>query len=41
MLVVFDQVKGNYTSRKETRSQWSEKTYRVNLQSRDMMNNTF
>ena len=40
---VFDKGKGNYTSRKETRSQWSEKTYiyRANLKSRDMMNNTF
>ena len=27
----FDKRKGNYTSRRETRSQWSEKTYRVTV----------
>ena len=38
---VFDKGKGNYISRKETKSQWSEKKYKVNLVSKDMMNNTF
>ena len=38
---VFDKGKGNYTSRKETRSQWSERKCRVNLKSHDVMNNTF
>ena len=38
---VFDKGKGNYTSRKESRSTWSENKYKVNLKSRDMMNNTF
>ena len=37
----FVEGKGNYTSGKETRSQWSERKYRVNLKSHDMMNNTF
>ena len=38
---VFDKGKGNYTSRKETRNQCSERNYRVNLKSRGLTNNTF
>ena len=38
----FWQRKGQlHLERKEERRQWSEKTYRVNLKSRDMMSNTF
>ena len=36
---IFDKGKGNYVSRKETRSQWSERKYKVILAGRDMMNN--
>ena len=38
---VFDKGKGNYVSRKETRSQWTERTYKVILVGRDMMSNKF
>ena len=38
---IFDKGKGNYVSRKETRSQWSEKKYKVMLVGRDMMNNKY
>lgn len=38
---VFDKGKGNYVSRKETRSQWSEKKYKVILVGKDMMNNKY
>lgn len=38
---VFDKGKGNYVSRKETRSQWSSKKYKVLLVGQDMMNNTY
>ena len=34
---VFDEGKGNHTSRKETINQSSERKYRVSLNSRDMM----
>ena len=36
---ISDKGKGNYVSRKETRSQWSERKYKVILVGRDMMNN--
>ena len=35
---VFQKGKGNYTSRKETMSNWSERKYKVLLQGKDMMN---
>ena len=38
---VFDKGKGNYTSRKETKSQWTDRTYKVILKGRDMLNNTY
>ena len=38
---IFDKGKGNYLSRKETRSQWSERKYKVILVGRDMMNNKY
>ena len=38
---VFQKGKGNYTSRKETMSNWSERKYKVLLQGKDMMNNTY
>ena len=38
---IFDKGKGNYVSRKETRSQWSERKYKVILVGRDMMNNRY
>ena len=38
-LKIFDKGKGNYVSRKETRSQWSERKYKVILVGPDMMNN--
>ena len=38
---IFDKGKGNYVSRKETRSQWSERKYKVILVGRDMMNNKY
>ena len=38
---VFDKGKGNYVSRKETRSQWSERKYKVILVGKDMMNNRY
>ena len=38
---IFDKGKGNYVSRKETRSQWSERKYKVILAGRDMMNNRY
>ena len=38
---IFDKGKGSYVSRKETRSQWSERKYKVILVDRDMMNNRF
>ena len=38
---VFDKGKGNYVSRKETRSQWSSKKYKVILVGHDMMNNKY
>ena len=38
---IFDKGKGNYVSRKETRSQWSERKYKVLLVGRDMMNNRY
>ena len=33
--------KGNYVSRKETRSQWSERKHKVILVGRDLMNNRY
>ena len=38
---IFDKGKGNYVSRKETRSEWSERKYKVILVGRDMMNNRY
>ena len=38
---IFEKGKGNYVSRKETRSQWSERKYKVILVGRDMMNNRY
>jgi len=38
---IFDKGKGNYVSRKETRSQWSERKYKVILVGSDMMNNRY
>ena len=38
---IFDKGKGNYVSRQETRSQWSERKYKVILVGRDMMNNRY
>ena len=38
---IFEKGKGNYVSRKETRSQWSERKYKIILVSKDMMNNVF
>ena len=38
---IVDKGKGNYVSRKETRSQWSERKYKVILVGRDMMNNRY
>lgn len=38
---VFDKGKGNYVSRKETRSQWSSKKYKVILVGKDMLNNKY
>ena len=38
---VFDKGKGNYTSRKETKSQWTDRKYKVMLKGRDMLNNTY
>ena len=38
---ICDKGKGNYVSRKETRSQWSEQKYKVILVGRDMMNNRY
>ena len=32
---------GGYVSRKETRSEWSERKYKVILVGRDMMNNRY
>ena len=38
---IFDKGKGNYVSRKETRSQWSERKYKVILVGRGMTNNRY
>ena len=38
---VFVKGKGNYTSRKESRSQWSEKVYEVKEVNRDLQMNKF
>ena len=38
---VYDKGKGNYTSRKETRSVWSERKYKVILVGKDMLNNKY
>ena len=38
---IYDKGKGNYVSRKETRSKWSEKKYKVILVGRDMLNNKY
>ena len=38
---VFDKGKGNFVSRKETRSQWSSRKYKVILVGHDMMNNKY
>ena len=38
---IFDKGKGNDVSRKETKSQWSERKYKVILVGRDMMNNRY
>ena len=38
---IFDKGKGNYTSRKETRSQWSERTYEVKEVKRDPQLNKY
>ena len=38
---VFDKGKGNYVSRKETRSQWSSRKYKVILVGKDMLNNRY
>ena len=38
---IFDKGRGNYVSRKETRSQWTERKYKVILAGRDMMNNRY
>lgn len=38
---IYDKGKGKYVSRKETRSRWSEKKYKVILVGRDMMNNKY
>ena len=38
---IFDKGKGNYVSRKETRSQWNERKYKVILVGRDLMNNRY
>ena len=38
---IVDKGKGNYVSRKETRSQWSERKYKVILVGRDLMNNRY
>ena len=35
---IFEKGKGNYVSRKETRSQWSERKYKVILVGRDVVN---
>ena len=38
---IFDKGKGNYVSRKETRSQWTEKKYKVILVGKDLMDNRY
>ena len=38
---IFDKGSGNYVSRKETRSQWSERKYKVILVGKDMLNNKY
>ena len=38
---VFDKGKGNYTSREETKSQWTDRKYKVILKGRDMLNNSY
>ena len=38
---IFDKGSGNYVSRKETRSQWSERKYKVILVGKDMRNNKY
>ena len=38
---ITDKGKGNYVSRKETRSQWSERKYKVILVGRDLMNKRY
>ena len=38
---IYDKGKGNYVSRKETKSKWSEKKYKVILVGRDMLNNRY
>ena len=38
---VFVKGKGNYTSRKESRNQWSEKTYEVKEVNRDLQMNKY
>ena len=41
MVRVFVKGKGNYTSRKETRNQWSERSYRVKEVKRDLQLNKY
>lgn len=38
---IFDKGSGNYVSRKESRSVWSENKYKVILVGRDMLNNKY
>jgi hypothetical protein len=38
---IYDKGKGNYVSRKETRSQWTEKKYKVILVAKDLMDNRY
>ena len=38
---VYSKGKGNYTSRKESRSVWSERKYKVILVGKDLLNNKY
>ena len=38
---VYEKGKGNYTSRKESTSQWTDKQYQVILAGKDMMSNKY